>query len=197
MTTTARKSYVLTGKRETHAAAKATAAVVALNNTAMAARAKARNVGTDDAKATATAAAKLANSAAIATATANAARTTATATAAAAALATAATATADYAAAAALKEYALATLTVGGVYAAMDATAAKWAAMRSDVESAEYRRHDTAKASTMQLVVKCAAGGTVYLTVNTTAAADWRKIDAAFDRKLANRAARAAKKAAK
>ncbi len=177
-TTTAKAtmSYVLTGKRENQATAKATAAAKATTDNTTAAALLAATAFAANAKDT-TAAKKAANMANDAAAKA--------------------TKASDTTATAAAKELALNALSVAGVYAYMDATAAEWVSMRDDVKAARFERHNTAKASSMRLVVSREGKGDIYLTVNTTASMDWRKIDAAYNKRLANQAKKEAEKAAK
>jgi len=203
---TTRISYVLAGKAANQATAKATAAAKAAITAATTAAANGKPV---TAKAcnrlsvdltTATAKAATATTADAAKAAAKAAHKVAT------------TAKANeaneakvtrLAVATAAKELALNSLSVGGAYAYMDATLETWVEMRPEVKSARFERKTTAKKARMQLVIDLTEGGRIYHTVNATASLDFRKIDAALDRKLANRAKKAtaksttAKKAAK
>jgi len=187
---TEKMSYVLAGKRDNQATQRATAA-------AKSAHAAAQNAADDE---TAAAYKSIFATLTIATAAAATAMTADTAKSAAIRAHAAATAAAelgrdDIATAAA--ELAHNALTVSGVYAAMDATASTWVSMRDDVTAARFERHATAKSAAFRLVVSREGKGDIYLTVNTTAAMDWRKIDAAYNKRLANQAAKSAAKGGK
>ena len=171
-TTTARISYVLAGKNANQAAAKAEAAAKTLKGTAQTKLLVAVSFFNSVMNAkTANIAAKDAEAAAqLATKAGNA------------------------TAAAAAHELALAAVTLAGVFRYMDTTAKAWADMRGDITDVTFERHTTAKKATMRLVVKnTTSRGPVYLTVNTTAAIDWRKIDANYTKRLDKQAAKAAK----
>ena len=89
-------------------------------------------------------------------------------------------------------------LTIAGMFGFIDASVNLWVSFHTDtIEKAEWTRKRTAKAASFQFVVYTTDGHKLFVSLNNTAAMDWRKLDAKVNDRLAKWAAKSAANKAK
>ena len=82
-------------------------------------------------------------------------------------------------------------LTIAGVFGYIDASVNLWVSFHAEIEKAEWTRKRTAKTTSFQFVVYTTDGHKMFVTLNNSAALDWRKLDAKVNDRLAKWAAKA------